>query len=100
MKPLIPVAVLLACLALAGCQDNKEKQAELTQLQAEYKSTNKQYNDDCIAPNYGAAGANDYFKGAKPKTAKPQEEAAHKQKCDQELKQVTALEQQIAAASK
>jgi hypothetical protein len=100
MKPLIPITALLAVLAVAGCQGNQDKRTNLTQLQAQYKSANKQYNDDCIAPNYGAAGANDYFKGAKPKVATPQEEAANKQKCDQELKQVTALEQQMTAASK
>jgi hypothetical protein len=98
MKPLIPIAALLTCLILAGCQGNQEKEAKLAQLQAEYKTVNKQYNDDCMAPAYGNGDA--YFKGTKPKIATPQEEAAHNQKCAQELKQVTALEQQIAAASK
>lgn len=98
MKLLIPIAALLASFVLAGCQSSQEKQARIAQLQAEYKTANKQYNDDCITPAYGNGDA--YFKGTKPTTATPQEEAAHNQKCAQELKQVTALEQQMTAASK
>jgi len=87
--------VFIACMSLTGCQG---KQAGLAQLNAEYKTDNQQYFDDCIAPAQG--GTDTYFKGAKPKIATPQEEAAHNQKCAQELKNVTALEQQIAALSK
>jgi hypothetical protein len=97
MKKLIPAVALTLCIVFAGCEN---KQVKLDKLQADYKAANKQYTDDCIAPAMGAAGASDYLKGTKPKIASPQEEAAHQQKCAQELKQVTALEQQIAAISK
>jgi hypothetical protein len=40
------------------------------------------------------------LKGEAPKVPTPQEEAAHNQKCAQELQQVTALEQQIEALQK
>lgn len=85
---------ILSCIALAGCES---KQAKINKLQAQYKPLNTQYNNDCIAPAFGAKGAESYFKGTAPKVPTPQEEAAHNQKCAQELQQVTALEKQIEA---
>ena len=85
----------VGCFALAGCQG---KQARLSQLNADYKTAHQQYVNDCIAPLQG--GTNAYFKGTQPKVATPQEEAAHNQKCTQELQHVTTLEQQIAVISK
>ncbi len=85
---------LTTCLALAGCQS---KQAQLTQLNTDYKTAHQQYVNDCIAPAQGGTDA--YFKGTQPKVATPQEEAAHNQKCTQELQHVTTLEQQIAVIS-
>ena len=84
-------------ITLVGCES---KQAKIDKLQAQYKPLNTQYNKDCIAPAFGAKGAESYFKGEKPKVPTPQEEAAHNQKCAQELQKVTALEQQIAAVQK
>jgi len=84
-------------IALVGCES---KQAKIDKLQAQYKPLNTQYNKDCIAPAFGAKGAGSYFKGEAPKVPTPQEEAAHNQKCSQELQQVTALEQQIEALQK
>jgi hypothetical protein len=84
-------------IALVGCES---KQAKIDKLQAQYKPLNTQYNKDCIAPAFGAKGAESYFKGEAPKVPTPQEEAAHNQKCSQELQQVTALEQQIEALQK
>ena len=86
---------LVACFALAGCQG---KQVRLAQLNADYKTAHQQYVNDCIAPAQGGTDA--YFKGEKPKVATPQEEAAHNQKCAQELQHVSTLEQQIAVISK
>jgi hypothetical protein len=87
--------LLATCFALTGCQGN---QARLTQLNADYKTAHQQYVNDCIAPAQGGTDA--YFKGEKPKVATPQEEAAHNQKCAQELQHVSSLEQQIAVISK
>jgi len=87
--------LLSSCIFLAGCQG---KQVRLTQLNAQYKTLHQQYVNDCIAPMQGGTDA--YFKGEKPKVATPQEEAAHNQKCAQELAQVKTLEQQIAVLSK
>ena len=84
-------------ITLVGCES---KQAKIDKLQAQYKPLNTQYNKDCIAPAFGAKGAESYFKGEKPKVPTPQEEVAHNQKCAQELQQVTALEQQIEALQK
>ena len=84
-------------ITLVGCES---KQAKIDKLQAQYKPLNAQYNKDCIAPAFGAKGAESYFKGETPKVPTPQEEAAHNQKCAQELQQVTALEQQIEALQK
>ena len=84
-------------IAIVGCES---KQAKIDKLQAQYKPLNTQYNKDCIAPAFGAKGAESYFKGETPKVPTPQEEAAHNQKCAQELQQVTALEQQIEALQK
>ena len=84
-------------VALVGCES---KQAKIDKLEAQYKPLNTQYNKDCIAPAFGAKGADSYFKGEAPKVPTPQEEAAHNQKCAQELQQVTALEQQIEALQK
>ena len=89
--------ITFSCVALAGCES---KQAKIDKLQAEYKPLNTQYNNDCIAPAFGAMGAESYFKGTAPKVPMPQEEAEHNQKCAQELRQVTAIEQQINALSK
>lgn len=86
---------LIAALVLGGCQG---KQSRLAQLNAAYQAANRQYLNECIAPH--PDGADAYFKGAKPKIASPQEEAAHNRKCAQELKQVTSIEQQAAALSK
>ena len=88
---------ILFCIALAGCES---KQAKIDKLQAQYKPLNTQYNKDCIALAFGAKGAESYLKGEAPKVPTPQEEAAHNQKCAQELQQVTALEQQIEALQK
>ena len=84
-------------ITLVGCES---KQAKIDKLQAQYKPLNTQYNKDCIAPAFGAKGAESYLKGEAPKVPTPQEEAAHNQKCAQELQQVTALEQQIEALQK
>ena len=84
-------------IALVGCES---KQAKIDKLEAQYKPLNTQYKKDCIAPAFGAEGSGSYFKGEKPKVPTPQEEAAHNQKCAQELQQVTALEQQIEALQK
>ena len=84
-------------ITLVGCES---KQAKIDKLQAQYKPLNTQYNKDCIAPAFGAKGAESYFKGETPKVPTPQEEAAHNQKCAQELQQVTALEQQIETLQK
>ena len=84
-------------ITLVGCES---KQAKIDKLQAQYKPLNTQYNKDCIAPAFGAKGAESYFKGEAPKVPTPQEEAAHNKKCAQELQQVTALEQQIEALQK
>ena len=92
MKTTIALTLFVSCLALAGCEN---KQAA---LQAEYKAANKQYYDDCIAPASGGTDA--YFKGSKSKPLTPQEEAAHRTKCDQELKRTSDLQRQISAASK
>ena len=89
------ILLLATCLTLAGCQD---KQAQLAQLNADYKTAHQQYVNDCIAPAQGGSDA--YFKGTPPKVATPQEEAAHNQKCTQELQHLTTLEQQIAVISK
>lgn len=97
MKSVILVVTLSACIIQIGCNDGAHKQAELAKLQEQYKIVNKQYNDDCVAPMYGAKGAESYLKGEKAKVPTPQEEAAHNQKCAQELKQVTAIEQQMQA---
>ena len=88
---------ILFCIALAGCES---KQAKIDKLEVQYKPLNPQYNKDCIAPAFGAKGAQSYFTGEAPKVPTPQEEAAHNQKCAQELQQVTALEQQIEALQK
>jgi hypothetical protein len=88
---------ILFWIALAGCES---KQAKIDKLEVQYKPLNTQYNKDCIAPAFGAKGAESYFKGEAPKVPTPQEEAAHNQKCAQELQQVTALEQQIEALQK
>jgi hypothetical protein len=96
MRRFLVLSVVL-CVALIGCES---RQAKIAKLQAEYKPINTQYNNDCIAPAYGAKGAEAYFKGATPKVPTPQEEAAHNQRCAQELRQVTALEQQIEALQK
>ncbi|MGC2160594.1 MAG: hypothetical protein WA634_01675 [Silvibacterium sp.] len=84
-------------IALVGCES---KQAKIDKLQAQYTPLNTQYNKDCIAPAFGAKGAEGYLKGETPKVPTPQEEAAHNQKCAQELQQVTALEKQIEALQK
>jgi hypothetical protein len=88
---------ILFSIALVGCESN---QAKIDKLQAQYKPLNVQYNTDCVAPVYGAKGADSYFKGTAPKVPTPQEEAAHNQKCAQELQQVTALEKQIEELQK
>ena len=94
MRP-ISTLLLSSCIVLAGCQG---KQTRLTQLNTQYKTLHQQYVNDCIAPMQGGTDA--YFKGEKPKVATPQEEAAHNQKCAQELAQIKMLEQQIAVLSK
>jgi hypothetical protein len=94
MRPFL-FLFIAGCFALAGCQG---KQAQLSKLNAEYQTAHQQYVNDCIAPAQGGTDA--YFKGDKPKVATPQEEAAHNQKCAQELAQTKTLEQQIAAISK
>ncbi len=97
MKPAAVIAALFASFLVAGCQN---RHAQLERLQAEYKTANRQYNADCIAPAYGAKGAEAYLKGTQPKVPTSQEEAAHNKRCAQELNQVTSLEQQIAALSR
>jgi hypothetical protein len=97
MKPVVLVVTLFACIIQVGCNGHAQKQAELAKLEEQYKIVNKQYNDDCVVPMYGAKGAESYLKGTKPKVPTPQEEAAHNQKCAQELKQVKAIEQQMQA---
>jgi hypothetical protein len=96
MRRFLMLSIVLS-IALVGCES---KQAKIDKLQAQYKPLNTQYNKDCIAPAFGAKGAESYFKGEKPKVPTPQEEAAHNQKCAQELQQITALEQQIEALQK
>jgi hypothetical protein len=86
--------VALSCVALAGCENKKAKLAELN---AQYKVANTQYYDDCIESARGGTAA--YFKGSKPKVVSPQEVEAHNQKCAQELRKVTAIEQQMNALS-
>lgn len=93
----IILASILSCIALVGCES---KQAKIDKLQAQYQPLNTQYNNDCVAPAFGAKGADSYFKGTAPKVPTPQEEAAHNQKCAQELQQVTALEKQIEELQK
>ena len=96
MRGFLMLALVLSNM-LVGCES---KQAKLSKLEAEYKPVDMQYNNDCVAPAYGAKGAEAYFKGTTPKVPTPLEEADHNQKCAQELRQVTALEQQIAALQK
>jgi hypothetical protein len=81
---------------LAGCES---KQAKISKLQDEYNKAHKQYTDDCVTPAYGAAGADAYFKGEKPKTPTPQQNAAQQQKCQQEAKLAGDLQNQLQAAS-
>lgn len=97
MKPTAMSAALFAAFLLAGCQSHH---AQLERLQAEYQTANRRYNTDCVAPAYGAKGAEAYLKRTQPKVPTPREEAAHNKRCAQELKQVTSLEQQIAALSR
>lgn len=104
MKSIALITVTLACIVLAGCES---KQAKLDKLQAEYKVASKRHFDDCIAPIYGGAGADAYFKGEKPKVLTPQEkvaqqqkEAEQQQKCAQELDQVAGIQKQIEAVAK
>lgn len=95
MKRVSIALVLLACIALAGCES---KQAKLAALKAQYDPLNKKYFYDCIGSQQNDSDA--YFKGTKPKTITPEQEAAHNQMCAQELKQVTDLEQQMQALQK
>jgi hypothetical protein len=44
MKPLIPIAALLACLAFAGCKSKEQKQQELA---AQTQAVNEQLQKDC-----------------------------------------------------
>ena len=96
MRRFLTLSILFG-ITLVGCES---KQAKIDKLEAQYKPLNMQYNKDCIAPAFGAKGAESYLKGEAPKVPTPQEEAAHNQKCAQELQQVTALEQQIEALQK
>jgi hypothetical protein len=89
---LIPFGLVL----LAGCEN---KQARVAKLQDEYNKAHKQYTDDCVTPAYGAAGADAYFKGEKPKMPTPQQNAARQQKCQQEAKRAGDLQNQIQLAS-
>jgi hypothetical protein len=91
----IVIVSILSCTAFVGCES---KQAKIDKLQAQYKPLNAQYYNDCIESERGGTDA--YFKGSKPKVVSPQEVEAHHQKCAQELRQVTAIEQQITALSK
>lgn len=97
MKAIVVSSAILACLVLSACQGKK---AQLEQLQAEYKTANTKYNADCVAPAYGAKGADAYFKGVQPKAPNPQEEATHNKLCAEELTQVTSIQQQIVTLSK
>ena len=56
MKPLMPIAALLACLILAGCQSGQEKQARITNLQKKYNDAHKKSENDCVAPMTSGAG--------------------------------------------
>lgn len=87
---------ILCCFVLTGCQS---KQKKVAQLQDEYNKAHKRYYDDCVAPAYGAAGADAYFKGTKPKTPTPEQEAAQQQKCAAKAKHAGDLQNQLQAAS-
>jgi hypothetical protein len=89
------IITLTALFAVTGCESRQHK---LDQLNAQYKTLNQKYFDECIAPIQGGTAA--YFKDEKKKRATPAEETAQNQKCALELKQVTSLEQRIAALSK
>jgi hypothetical protein len=95
MRRLLILSVF-SCIAFAGCQS---KQAKVSALQDEYNKAHKQYYDDCVAPAYGAAGADAYLKGAKPKTPSPQQETAQQQKCTAEAKHAGDLQSQLQAGS-
>jgi hypothetical protein len=97
MKRIPTSFVLLLLLAMAGCEN---KQAKLDALNAQLDPLKSRYQADCIDPISGMQGADSYFKGTKPKVPSPQEEAAHNQKCAQELSQIKALEQQMQAVQK
>jgi hypothetical protein len=97
MKRIALSFALLAIIASAGC-DNR--QAKLDALKTQYDPLNKQYYSECIEPASSAKGADSYFKGTPAKVPSPQEEAAHNQKCAQELSQIKTLEQQMQPLQK
>ena len=98
MKPLMPIAALLACLILAGCQSGQEKQARITNLQQQYNDAHKQYVNDCVAPM--TSGAGDALSGRTPPSISKEQEDAQKKKCDQEAKRAGDLQNELQQASK
>jgi hypothetical protein len=88
---------LIALIAFCGC-DNK--QAKVDSLKAQLEPLQKRYQADCIDSVMGVQGADSALKGAPAKAPSPQDEAAHNQKCAQELSQIKALEQQMQAVQK
>lgn len=87
--------LFIASIAVVGCES---KQHKLDRLKVEYNTANQQYFNDCIAPNQNGTDA--YFKGEKPKTVSPQDEAAHDRKCDQESTHVGDLQKQLISLMK
>ena len=90
MKRVVISFALMFLPVFTGC---KSKEAKLAELKAQYQPLYKQYFNDCLAIK--TAGADAYFKGKAPVPTDPKQEAAHNEKCAQESKQVSALEQQM-----
>ena len=97
MKRIPTSFVLLLLLAMAGCEN---KQAKEDALKAQLEPLTKRYQVDSINPVMGMQGADAALKGTPAKAPSPQDEAAHNQKCAQELSQIKALEQQMQAVQK
>ena len=90
------IVALLGCIDLTGCN---HKQQRISELEQQYIQAHKQYVDDCVSPQYGAAGADSYFKGTKAKTPTPRQEKAQQEKCQREAQRADELQQQLQAAS-
>lgn len=97
MKRISLSFVFLALIACAGC-DNK--QAKVDAFKAQLEPLQKRYQADCIDSVMGVQGADSALKGTPTTTPSPQDEAAHNQKCAQELSQIKTLEQQMQAVQK